>query len=150
VTFVPRDGSAPLPVLVNGEPETMDEARASEILSADEFELRVELGCGSEKATYWTCDFSYVGALRSRGGRDALISVCYTGICQDQRRLSFLISLGMSDRTYTVDRHIMHIVGTSQICTSEGRRCTMYMSIFHLLMPPRWRSGSASVSYWDV
>ncbi|KAJ7918957.1 hypothetical protein B0H13DRAFT_2231048 [Mycena leptocephala] len=43
VTFIPSDNTASLPVLVNGEPEMVDEVRAKEIL----------------KATYWTCDFSY-------------------------------------------------------------------------------------------
>jgi len=59
VSFVPSDGSDPLPVLINGEPEVVDEVRAKEILSRGEFEVKVELGIGSEKATYWTCDFSY-------------------------------------------------------------------------------------------
>ncbi|KAJ8592263.1 arginine biosynthesis protein ArgJ [Rhizopogon salebrosus TDB-379] len=59
VTFVPADGSAPLPVLVRGEPELVDEVRAKEILSEEEFEVKVDLGLGSESAQYWTCDFSY-------------------------------------------------------------------------------------------
>lgn len=61
VTFIPSDGSPPLPVLVNGEPEIVDEARAAEILKREEFELEVDLGLGGrEEAKYWTCDFSYV------------------------------------------------------------------------------------------
>jgi len=60
VSFVPADGSTPLPVLVNGEPENVDEVRAKEILSEEEFEVKVEMGLGSESAKYWTCDFSYV------------------------------------------------------------------------------------------
>ncbi|KAH8103871.1 arginine biosynthesis bifunctional protein ARG7 [Cristinia sonorae] len=59
VSFVPLDGSSPLPLLVNGEPRKVDEARASEIVSAEDFEIKVELGLGSESAQYWTCDFSY-------------------------------------------------------------------------------------------
>jgi glutamate N-acetyltransferase/amino-acid N-acetyltransferase len=59
VTFVPADGSTPLPVLVRGEPELVDEVRAKEILSEEDFEIKVELGLGSESAQYWTCDFSY-------------------------------------------------------------------------------------------
>jgi glutamate N-acetyltransferase / amino-acid N-acetyltransferase len=61
VSFIPADGSAVLPVLVSGEPEKVDEDRAKEILSAEDFGIRVELGVGAENATYWTCDFSYVG-----------------------------------------------------------------------------------------
>jgi glutamate N-acetyltransferase / amino-acid N-acetyltransferase len=60
VSFVPADGSAPLPVLVNGEPENVDEVRAKEILSKDDFEINVQMGLGNESARYWTCDFSYV------------------------------------------------------------------------------------------
>ncbi|KAI0272378.1 arginine biosynthesis bifunctional protein ARG7 [Gloeopeniophorella convolvens] len=60
VSFVPTDGSPVLPLLVNGEPETVDEVRAKEILSVEDLEIRVELGLGSESAKYWTCDFSYV------------------------------------------------------------------------------------------
>ena len=61
VTFLPSDGTAPLPVLVNGEPEKVDEARAKEILSLEDFEVLVDLGMsGDGEARYWTCDFSYV------------------------------------------------------------------------------------------
>ena len=60
VSFVPTDGSPVLPLLVNGEPENVDEVRAKEILSAEDLEIRIELGLGSESAKYWTCDFSYV------------------------------------------------------------------------------------------
>ncbi|KAH9975761.1 arginine biosynthesis protein ArgJ [Lactifluus volemus] len=59
VSFVPTDGSPVLPLLVNGEPESVDEVRAKEILSAEDLEIRIELGLGSESAKYWTCDFSY-------------------------------------------------------------------------------------------
>ena len=61
VTFVPSDGTAPLPVLVNGEPEKVDEVRAKEILSLEDLEMEVNLGMGGDgEAKYWTCDFSYV------------------------------------------------------------------------------------------
>lgn len=59
VSFVPSDNSPALPVLVNGEPEKVDEVRAKEILEEEAFEVLVELGMGSEEARYWTCDFSY-------------------------------------------------------------------------------------------
>ncbi|CAK5273929.1 unnamed protein product [Mycena citricolor] len=60
VTFLPSDNTASLPVLVNGEPEIVDEARAKEILSQTDFGICVDLGnIGTEEATYWTCDFSY-------------------------------------------------------------------------------------------
>ncbi|KIM41662.1 hypothetical protein M413DRAFT_444916 [Hebeloma cylindrosporum] len=59
VTFVPSDGTSALPVLVNGEPIPVDEARAKEILGLEDFELQVELGVGEAEAKYWTCDFSY-------------------------------------------------------------------------------------------
>ncbi|KAF9019997.1 DmpA/ArgJ-like protein [Hymenopellis radicata] len=60
VSFIPSDGSPALPVLVNGEPEAVDEERASEILGLEDFEVCVDLGAlGNEEATYWTCDFSY-------------------------------------------------------------------------------------------
>lgn len=61
VTFIPSDGTTPLPVLVNGEPEKVDEERAKEILSLEDFEVLVDLGMkGDGEARYWTCDFSYV------------------------------------------------------------------------------------------
>lgn len=65
VTFIPSDGSSPLPVLVKGEPEVVDEVRAKEILQAEDFELEVNLGLGGSEgeAKYWTCDFSYVRQL---------------------------------------------------------------------------------------
>jgi glutamate N-acetyltransferase/amino-acid N-acetyltransferase len=61
VTFIPSDGTTALPVLINGEPETVDEARAKEILGLEDFEILVDIGMGGDgKAQYWTCDFSYV------------------------------------------------------------------------------------------
>lgn len=60
VTIVPGDGSPALPVLVNGEPEQVDEVRAKEIMVQDEFEVVVDLEMGGAEARYWTCDFSYV------------------------------------------------------------------------------------------
>ena len=59
VSFIPTDGSAELKLLVNGEPEEVDEARASEILSLEDLEILVRLGTGNEEATYWTCDYSH-------------------------------------------------------------------------------------------
>ncbi|KAH7929054.1 arginine biosynthesis bifunctional protein ArgJ beta chain [Leucogyrophana mollusca] len=67
VSFLPADGTPALPVLVRGEPVSVGdgavkdefEARAKEILSQEDFEVRVELGMGKEGARYWTCDFSY-------------------------------------------------------------------------------------------
>ncbi|SCZ87573.1 BZ3500_MvSof-1268-A1-R1_Chr2-2g05039 [Microbotryum saponariae] len=59
VSFVPVDGSAELKLLVNGEPEQVDEARASEILKSEDLAIQVDLGLGDESATYWTCDFSH-------------------------------------------------------------------------------------------
>lgn len=60
VTIVPTDGTNALPVLVNGEPEKVDEVRAKEIMVQDEFEIVVDLEMGDAEAKYWTCDFSYV------------------------------------------------------------------------------------------
>ncbi|KAJ6474603.1 hypothetical protein C8R47DRAFT_1179215 [Mycena vitilis] len=60
VTFIPSDNTSSLPVLVNGEPENVDEVRAKEILSLEDFGICIDLGgIGKEEATYWTCDFSY-------------------------------------------------------------------------------------------
>lgn len=59
VTFIPADGSKPLHVLTNGEPENVDEERAKKILELDDINIEVDLKLGEESATYWTCDFSY-------------------------------------------------------------------------------------------
>ncbi|KAF9162991.1 hypothetical protein DFQ26_003052 [Actinomortierella ambigua] len=59
VSFVPTDGSTPLKLLVNGEPEKVDEERASEILKMEDLEIRVDLGLGQEATAYWTCDLSH-------------------------------------------------------------------------------------------
>jgi glutamate N-acetyltransferase / amino-acid N-acetyltransferase len=60
VSFIPTDGSAELKLLINGEPEQVDEARASEILAAEDLEILVKLGNGATEATYWTCDYSHL------------------------------------------------------------------------------------------
>lgn len=57
VSFIPADGSPELKLLVNGEPESVDEARAAEILEHEDLEILIKLGGGTEEATYWTCDF---------------------------------------------------------------------------------------------
>lgn len=59
VSFVPTDGTEELKLLINGEPEMVDEVRANEILSVEDLEIRIELGLGEESATYWTCDLSH-------------------------------------------------------------------------------------------
>lgn len=60
VSFVPRDGSERLKLLVKGEPETVDEERAGRLLESEDLEIEVELSeKGGEEATVWTCDFSH-------------------------------------------------------------------------------------------
>jgi glutamate N-acetyltransferase / amino-acid N-acetyltransferase len=59
VSFIPTDGSPELKLLVNGEPEAVDEVRAAEILALEDLDIVVRLGTGTEEATYWTCDFSH-------------------------------------------------------------------------------------------
>lgn len=67
VSFQPVDGSPALRLLVNGEPELVDEQRASAILENEELEIVVDLGggekgdkgLGGEEAVYWFCDFSH-------------------------------------------------------------------------------------------
>lgn len=67
VSFKPVDGSPVLKLLVNGEPEQVDEERASAILQDEDLEILVDLGggekgekgLGGEEATYWFCDFSH-------------------------------------------------------------------------------------------
>lgn len=60
VSFVPIDGTAELKLLVNGEPENVDEARASEILAGEDIVINVSLGTGGgQSAKFWTCDLSH-------------------------------------------------------------------------------------------
>jgi glutamate N-acetyltransferase/amino-acid N-acetyltransferase len=59
VSFIPSDGSPELKLLVNGEPEAVDEVRAAEILEHEDLEILVKLGGGKEEAVYWTCDYSH-------------------------------------------------------------------------------------------
>lgn len=67
VSFKPVDGSPILKLLVNGEPEKVDETRASAILQDEDLEIIVDLGggekgdkgLGGEDALYWFCDFSH-------------------------------------------------------------------------------------------
>ncbi|KAJ9643000.1 glutamate N-acetyltransferase [Coniosporium apollinis] len=60
VSFIPTDGSAELKLLVRGEPEAVDEARAAQILEAEDLEILVRLSESKGKeAIYWTCDFSH-------------------------------------------------------------------------------------------
>lgn len=60
VSFVPADGSEKLQLLVDGEPELVDEERALEILSQEDLEIEIDLGTGGgQSALFWTCDLSH-------------------------------------------------------------------------------------------
>ncbi|KAK9240930.1 arginine biosynthesis protein ArgJ [Lipomyces kononenkoae] len=60
VSFVPVDGSEELKLLINGEPENVDEDRASQILANEDLVIRVQLGTGGgQSARMWTCDLSH-------------------------------------------------------------------------------------------
>ncbi|KIM94933.1 hypothetical protein OIDMADRAFT_206758 [Oidiodendron maius Zn] len=59
VSFMPSDGSPELKLLVNGEPESVDETRASQILEHEDLEIVVRLGGGQAEGVYWTCDYSH-------------------------------------------------------------------------------------------
>jgi glutamate N-acetyltransferase/amino-acid N-acetyltransferase len=66
VSFIPTDGSPELRLLVNGEPQDVDEARAKQILEMEDLEILVELKRGSPRrnarmfeAEVFTCDFSH-------------------------------------------------------------------------------------------
>ena len=72
VSFVPVDGSPELRLLVRGEPEEVDEERASQILEHEDLEILVRLreqgheksndrgtAGGDQELVYWTCDLSH-------------------------------------------------------------------------------------------
>lgn len=59
VTLVAQDGGPSLKLLINGEPEPLDEQRAAEILQQGDIEIEVQLGTGKEEAKHWTCDLSH-------------------------------------------------------------------------------------------
>ncbi|CAB4392134.1 arginine biosynthesis protein ArgJ [Rhizophagus irregularis] len=59
VSFIPTDGTTPLRLLNLGEPENVNEERASEILAMEDLEINVDLGIGNEEAKMWTCDYSH-------------------------------------------------------------------------------------------
>lgn len=64
VSFVPAENSASkgegvLKLLVNGEPETIDEVRAARLLEDEDLIIDVDLGTGKDSASYWFCDFSH-------------------------------------------------------------------------------------------
>lgn len=60
VSFVPVDGSTPLKLLVNGEPQKVDEQRASEILESEDLQIVVNIGTGKgQEASFWTCDLTH-------------------------------------------------------------------------------------------
>jgi hypothetical protein len=95
---------------VRGEPEPVDEVRAKEILSEEEFEVKVDLGLGNESAKYWTCDFSYVGfsafdPLKEMMTRDNYRSTCGSmGITGVKRRASNVLSI-RSNSIYWCDSY---------------------------------------------
>ena len=66
VSFIPTDGSPELKLVVNGEPEIVDEERASQILQQEDLHIMVDLGTGKHGSDYWFCDFSHeVSSLHS-------------------------------------------------------------------------------------
>ncbi|GMM45714.1 glutamate N-acetyltransferase [Pichia kluyveri] len=60
VSFIPTDGSKELKLLVNGEPQIVDETRASEILELPDLQIDIDLGLpGDGQCQFWTCDLSH-------------------------------------------------------------------------------------------
>lgn len=64
VSFVPAHNSGSkdegvLKLLVDGEPEQVNEERAARLLQDEDLNIEVNLGTGEEEATYWFCDFSH-------------------------------------------------------------------------------------------
>ncbi|KAI9350989.1 ArgJ family protein [Pilaira anomala] len=59
VTFVPTDGSERLNLMIKGEPEKVDEDRASEILKMEDLLIEVDLGLGDKETKFWTCDLTH-------------------------------------------------------------------------------------------
>ncbi len=61
LSFVPVDGSAELKLVVNGEPQEVDEKRAAEVLESEDLEILVKLDGDKvgHEAVVWTCDFSH-------------------------------------------------------------------------------------------
>eukprot|EP01099_Mayorella_cantabrigiensis_P001328 TRINITY_DN1578_c0_g1_i1.p1 TRINITY_DN1578_c0_g1~~TRINITY_DN1578_c0_g1_i1.p1 ORF type:complete len:471 (+),score=35.44 TRINITY_DN1578_c0_g1_i1:320-1732(+) len=64
VSFIPTTNSKSkhegvLKLLVNGEPESVDEERAARLLEDEDLEIEVDLGTGDAEAKYWFCDFSH-------------------------------------------------------------------------------------------
>lgn len=60
VSFVPDDGSAPLELLVNGQPKQVDEDRAKKILREESYTISIDIGTGKGvEAYFWTCDLSH-------------------------------------------------------------------------------------------
>lgn len=60
VSFIPADGSEKLDLLVNGEPQQVNEERASEILQFEDLNIEINLGTGGNKeCEFWTCDLTH-------------------------------------------------------------------------------------------
>ncbi|CEI93275.1 Putative ArgJ family protein [Rhizopus microsporus] len=59
VKFVPTDGTEHLNLMVKGEPEKVNEERASEILKMEDLQIEVDLGLGNSETKFWTCDISH-------------------------------------------------------------------------------------------
>ncbi|ETI23685.1 glutamate N-acetyltransferase/amino-acid acetyltransferase [Cladophialophora carrionii CBS 160.54] len=64
VSFVPAENSASraegvLKLLIDGEPQAVDEERASRLLEDEDLIVDVDLRVGQAEGTYWTCDFSH-------------------------------------------------------------------------------------------
>jgi glutamate N-acetyltransferase/amino-acid N-acetyltransferase len=59
VSLISKDGDDVLALLVNGEPQVVDEGRAVGILRNQDIEILIQLGTGKEEAKHWTCDLSH-------------------------------------------------------------------------------------------
>lgn len=62
VSFIPADGSEELKLLVDGEPQAVDEARAAAILEMEDLQILVKLSNREQdvsETTVYTCDFSH-------------------------------------------------------------------------------------------
>lgn len=76
VSFSPADGSEELKLLVRGEPEQVDEARAKVILEMEDLEILVRLEDGELKREHERPDASVEAVKRERQRHEAVVWTC--------------------------------------------------------------------------
>lgn len=119
------EASGELRLLVNGEPQDVDEARAARVLEEEDLEILVKLDGEQEgkegEVNFWTCDFSHEVCLRLEYIRNAFAD--FFAVCHHQWRLQNVRML--ADQNSSGEFTSSKMLRANESATDDINKCYM-------------------------